>query len=660
MTPENLTRKLLRAHLIDGELVAGTDIVVHPDQILLEDATATMAGMQFEMLGLDEIAVPLAVLYVDHNALQIDDKNMQDHRYLRSFAQRYGLRYSPPGNGISHSIHLERFGRPGDLLVGADSHTTTAGALGMFAVGAGGLEVGVAMAGYGFELACPRVTGVELTGRLPRAVEAKDIILELLRRHGVRGGRGTVFEFFGEAVSTLSVTARATICNMAMETGATTAVFPADEQTRAWLFAQNRPEDFRPLSADDGADYDAVEHIDLGALEPLVALPRSPGNVVPVAEAAGIEVVQVCVGSSVNSSYEDLATVAATLGDRQVAAGVQLTVTPGSRQILDTIVRAGVYQGLLAAGARILEPICGPCIGIGQAPIKGGASVRTFNRNFPGRSGTAEDLVYLCSPSTAAVTALTGTLTDPRTITPPSLPAPVPPDTAIGDRLLTGVLPTKQRRAVEIERGENLVPPAQPPPLPDDLDGPVTIVVGDDISTGDMAPDGAIGMAVWSDIAACARFMFRRLDPDFHDRAQAWSGGFIVGGENYGQGSSREHAALAAAHLGIRAVIARSYARIHRRNLIAVGIPPLLFADTEPDPAPGIGQQWHIPGIRDAIADERPTVTATVDGTARVGLEIQLSPSERQVLLDGGLIPHIRRGGRGPVPAEHRPASSGP
>ena len=651
--PDSLTHRLLRDHLVDGDgdLVAGQDIRVAVDQVLVEDATGTMTGMQFELLGADAVAVPLAVLYVDHNVLQIDDKNMQDHRYLRSFSDRYGLRFSPPGHGISHYIHIERFARPGDLLVGADSHTTTSGALGMFATGAGGLDVAVAMAGYGFELPCPRVIGVELTGRLGPAVEAKDVILELLRRYGVRGGTGAVFEFFGEGVAGLSTTGRATICNMAMETGATTAVFPSDEETRAWLAAQGREADFRPLAADPGADYDERVHIDLSELEPLVAVPQSPGNVVPVAEVAGTEVVQVCVGSSVNSSYEDLATVAAALRDRMVHPGVQLTVTPGSRQILDIILRSGVYEDLLAAGARMLEPICGPCVGIGQAPVKDQPSLRTFNRNFPGRSGTAEDRVYLCSPSTAAASALSGTITDPRSLDRPSLRPAEPPNPTLHDRHITAPLPEAERSAVVVERGDNLVSPPMPEPLPEDLDGPVLIVVPDDISTGDMAPDGAIAMSVWSNIAECARFMFRRLDPGFHDRALAEGGGLIVAGHNYGQGSSREHAALAPLHLGVRAVVACSYARIHRRNLIAVGIPPLVLGDPGELDRIRAGQRWRIPGLAAAVTGGADTVTAEVDGGERIELTLALTPGERAVLGAGGLLAQVRAGGRSPVPA---------
>ena len=659
MSGESLTHKLLRAHVVAGELVPGSDITVAVDQVLIEDATGTMCAMQFEMLAeglatVESVAVPLAVMYVDHNVLQIDDKNMQDHRYLRSFSQRYGLVFSPPGHGISHYVHLERFARPGGLLVGADSHTTMAGAVGMFATGAGGLEVAVAMAGHGFDLPCPRVVGVELTGRLGPGVEAKDVILELLRRHGVRGGRGAVFEFFGEGVATISTTGRATICNMVVETGATAGIFPADEETRRWLAAQDREHEFTPLIADPDAAYDEVERIDLAALEPLVALPPSPGNVVSVAEAAGTPLVQVCVGSSVNSSYEDLATVAATLRGRSTAPGVVLTVTPGSRQILDTIMTSGVYGDLFAAGARMLEPVCGPCVGIGQAPVKAQPSLRTFNRNFPGRSGTIDDAVYLCSPSTAAASALTGVISDPRTVDRPALRPAAPPDTTIHDHHLVAPPAPEPRRAVVVERGENLVPPPVPGALPDELDARVLIVVPDDISTGDMAPDGAIAMSVWSNIAACARFMFQRIDPEFPDRAQAWGGGVVVGGHNYGQGSSREHAALAPLHLGVRAIAAGSYARIHRRNLIAVGIVPLVIADAD-RAATEVGQRWHVGALAEAVRSGADAVTARVDDGREIRLDLPLTPGERDVLAAGGLLAHVRAGGRPRVTADLAP-----
>jgi aconitate hydratase len=643
---DNLTTKLLRSHLATGQLVPDQDITVAVDQILVEDATGTMTAMQFEMLDAAEVSVPLAVLYVDHNVLQIDDKNMQDHRYLQSFCGRYGVRYSPPGHGISHYIHLERFGRPGELLVGADSHSTTAGALGMFAVGAGGLDVAVAMAGYGFQFPCPRVVGVELTGWLPEAVESKDVVLELLRRYGVRGGRGAVFEFFGDGVANISTAGRATICNMVMETGATTGIFPSDEETRQWLATQGRDDDFRPLAADPDAGYDAVERIDLARLEPLIALPQSPGNVVPVTDVLGTRVVQICVGSSVNSSYDDLARVAATLLGQRVHSDVQVTVTPGSRQILDVISGSGVYHDLLAAGARMLEPICGPCIGVGQAPIKGEPSLRTFNRNFPGRSGTAEDAVYLCSPATAAASALTGRITDPRTVDCPPMRPAVAPDLALHAKLIADPLPENERGGIMIERGDNLIAPRRPPTVAETIDGRVLVVVGDDISTGDMAPDGAIGMAVWSNIAECARFMFRRLEPEFHDRAQAWGGGLIIGGDNYGQGSSREHAALIPVHLGVRAVIARSYARIHRRNLIAVGIVPFVFAEETDWSLVAVGQQWHIAGVADALRKDDEALTAEIDGEPPISLRLPLSRSERELLLAGGLLALVQARGR--------------
>ncbi|MEN0139637.1 MAG: aconitate hydratase [Rhodococcus sp. (in: high G+C Gram-positive bacteria)] len=645
---DTLTHKILRRHLVSGDLVPGQDITVRPDQILIEDATGTMAAMQFEELGLDTIAVPLAVMYVDHNVLQIDDKNMQDHRYLRSFSEKCGLRYSPAGHGISHYIHLEKFTKPGQLVLGADSHTSTAGAAGMFATGAGGLEVAVAMGGYGFDFPCPRVIGVELTGRLRDAVEAKDIVLEILRRYGVRGGRGSVFEFYGDGLEHLSTTGRATIANMIIETGATTAVFPSDQQTLAWLTQQSREHDFEPLTADDDATYDETIGIDLSELVPLVAVPHSPGNVLPVAELPDTPISQVCVGSSVNSSYDDLATVAAALRGQTVHPRVAMTVTPGSRQILRTILESGIYQDLMQAGARMLEPVCGPCVGIGQAPLQGAASLRTFNRNFPGRSGTAEDQVYLCSPSTAAASALTGRITDPTGRPPIEIRPAAAPDPGIHDALITDRLPDEQRAAIVIERGPNLVSPPLPEPVPDDLHARVLIEVGDDISTGDMAPDGAIAMSVWSNIGACAKFMFTRLDPGFHDRAIEWGGGIIVAGDNYGQGSSREHAALIPVHLGVRIIAARSYARIHRRNLIAAGITPLVLpADA---PAFEVGAHWSLSGLRRALLRGDQMIEVEVSGMAEpLTLTLDLTPGEREVLAAGGLLAHIRNGHRAPV-----------
>jgi aconitate hydratase len=631
--PTTLTAKIIAAHAAGA---TEEEIAVSVDQILLEDATGTMACLQFEQLGLDRVQAPLAVSYVDHNILQFDDKNPDDHAYLRSFAARYGLLYSRPGNGIAHYLHLERFARPGHVLVGADSHTTMAGAVGMLAIGAGATEVAVAMAGRPYWFERPRVVGVALRGRLGPWVQSKDVVLELLRRRGVRGGRGRIFEFHGEGVASLTATDRGTICNMIMETGATTGLFPSDEQTRRWLEAQGRGHEFVALSADAGAEYDETEEIDLAALEPLIAQPSSPGNVVPVREAAGVPTRQVCVGSSVNSSYEDLAVVAAVLRGRTLPPALDLTVTPGSRQILDMIVRSGVYADLLATGARILEPACGPCIGMGQAPPAGVASVRTFNRNFPGRSGTDGDLVYLCSPATAAATALAGAIADPRSLgAPPDLVPPMS-DPGADDRQIVRPPPADEARGVVLEKGRNIVPPPPVPPLPERITGRVLIVVPDDVSTGDMAPDGALGLALWSNIPACARYMFRRFDRAFPARAEEWGGGIVVGGHNYGQGSSREQAAFAALHLGVRAIVAKSFARIHRTNLIAQGIPPLTFVDEGDYERVVQGDEWAIEGVRAAVEAGEARVEAPVP------VELRLTAREREILLAGGLVAHAR------------------
>jgi len=628
--PGTLTEKIISEHLV-GE--SEEELELRVDQILLEDATGTMACLQFELLGQERVRVP-TVSYVDHNVLQFDNKNPEDHAYLRSWAARYGALYSRPGNGISHHLHLERFARPGGFLLGADSHTTMAGALGMLAIGAGATEVAVAMAGRPYVVERPRIAGVELRGRLQPWVQSKDIVLELLRRRGVRGGRGRIFEFFGDGVATLSATDRGTICNMVMETGATTGIFPSDEQTRRWLEAQGRDSEFAELAADPGAAYDEHETIELGELEPLIALPSSPGNVVPVAEAAGTPTRQVCVGSSVNSSYEDVAVIAAVLRGRTLPPGLDLTVSPGSRQILDMIVRSGVYSELLAAGARILEPACGPCIGVGQAPAAGAASVRTFNRNFPGRSGTPDDCVYLCSPATAAATALGGAIADPRELGATPTLVPPPTDPSVGDRQI--VHPPEHGGDVELEKGRNIVPPPPVPPLPETIEGRVLVIVPDDVSTGDMVPDGALGLAIWSNIPACARFMFRRFDPAFPARAEEWGGGIVVGGHNYGQGSSREQAAFAALYLGVRVVVAKSLARIHRTNLIAQGILPLVLTNEEDYDQVEVGQRWTV------AVDLARDVWEADTPQGPVLLEPRLTAREREVLRAGGLVAYAR------------------
>lgn len=643
---ENLATRLLRDHLVGGRMEPGEEIALRVDQVLLQDATGTMAALQHLELGDERIGIPLAVQYVDHNTMQLDFKNPDDHRFLEAWCARTGIHYSRPGNGICHYLHVERFARPGELLVGADSHTTMSGALGMIAIGAGGLEVAVTLAGHSFEMEWPRVVGVELTGRLPPWVQGKDVILELLRRRGVRGGLGRIFEFFGEGVESLGVMQRATVCNMITELGATTAVFPSDARTREWLRYQEREEQFAPLAADPGCGYDERETIALDRLEPLIACPSSPGNVVPVRDVAGTPVAQVCVGSSVNSGYEDLAIVAAVLAGRTLPPGLVLTVTPGSRQILDIIAASGVYRDLIAAGARMLEPACGPCVGMGQAPASDSVSVRTFNRNFPGRSGTANDRVYLCSPATAAATALKGVIADPRELgEEPRLQAR-PANPAIDDSQILPPLPRDEAARVRLAFGPNIHPPPGQAPLSGTLAGRVLIVVGDDVSTGDLSPDGAEVMAFRSNVPEMARFVFRRVDREFPARAAQAGGGFIVAGHNYGQGSSREHAALAPKQLGVRAVIAKSFARIHRRNLIAQGIVPLSFRDEADWSRARMGQAWTIPDLRDCIASGAQECRALVEGEGEIPLSGRFSGRERQVLLAGGLLAHVRDGGQ--------------
>jgi aconitate hydratase len=638
---KNLVTRILEDHMAEGSLDPGEEVGLSIDQTLLQDATGTMACLQFERMGVDRVQVDLAVQYVDHNVIQLDFKNPDDHRFLQGFAARYGIHYSRPGNGICHYLHVERFARPGATLVGADSHTTSSGALGSIAIGAGGLDVALVMAGQPFKTPAPKVVGVELTGALSDWVTPKDVILELLKRRGVRGGLGRIFEFYGPGVANIDVTGRTTICNMIAELGATTGVFPSDERTREWLRMQQREEDFVELSADEGADYDEREHIELDKLEPLTAQPHSPGNVVPVREVAGTKAAQVCIGSSVNSGFEDLAVAAAVLWDQTVYPGLVMTVTPGSRQILDSIASTGVYSDLVRAGARMLEPVCGPCVGMGQAPPSDSVSVRTFNRNFPGRSGTMTDRVYLTSPTTAVATALRGAITDPRELGEyPDLPE-TPANPAVDDRQILAPAPPEEAQGIEIIRGPNIVPPPEAPELPDSLECAVTIVVEDDISTGDLAPDGVEVMSFRSNVPEIAKFTFRRFDSEYHEKAKQTAPGFIVGGHNYGQGSSREHAALAPLHLGIRAVIAKSFARIHRRNLISQGILPLRFEDESDYDKIERGQKWELPGIRNRLENGDEEVTLK-KGDVEVTLLAEFSQRERDILLAGGILRQLR------------------
>jgi predicted aconitate hydratase len=638
----SLASSILEEHLVRGELVPGTEIGLRVDQTLAQDATGTMAMMQFELFGAARVQVETAVVYVDHNILQIDFKNPDDHRFLQAMAAKYGTWFSRPGNGICHYIHCERFAVPGKTLIGADSHTTQSGSCAMIAIGAGGLDVAVCMAGHPFELPCPKIVGVHLENELALPwIQAKDVILELLRRRGVRGGRGCIFEFHGPGVATLSYTERGTIANMIAELGATGAVFPSDHQTRAWLEEQGRAEDFVELPTGDQGDFDEEEEIDLAALVPLVARPSSPGNVVPVDEVVGTKLAQVCIGSSVNSSYEDLALAGSVLrGTRISEELVSATATPGSRQILDQITRSGTYVDLLAAGVRMLEPACGPCVGMGQAPPSGSASLRTFNRNFPGRSGTADDQVYLCSPAVAAASMLSGVISDPRELARVELPPrPVARPEVVQKHILEPA-PAEKAASIEIPRGPNIKPPPEQKPLPDELQMRVLIVAPDDISTGDLSPDGATVMAYRSNVPAIAEFTFQHRDKEFPRRAKEWDGGFIVAGENYGQGSSREHAALAPAQLGVRAVIAKSFARIHRRNLIAQGIVPLLFQDPSHYDRADLGQTWRISELHSIAEGNDDLPVETSEGDTFI-LTHDLLPREREIVVAGGLIRYL-------------------
>src|SRR4051794_14461230 len=647
--PDNLSRQILKEHLVDGELKAGEPIGLRIDQTLLQDATGTMACMQFEQLGVPRVQVDRAVQYVDHNVIQLDNKNPDDHRMLQAMARKFGIDYSRPGNGICHYVHIERYAKPGGILVGADSRTTTSGALGMIAIGAGGLDVAVAMAGYPYEIACPEIVEVHLSGTLQRPwVQAKDIILELLRQLSASGGKNKIFEFTGDGTRDLSVPERGTIANMIAELGATSAVFPPDDNTREWLKIQQREDDFEDIAPDEGADYDERVEIDLDELGPLIAKPRNPDNVVPVEEVAGTDIAQVCMGSSVNSGYYDLALPAAVLADKDgqvVHPSIQATATPGSRQILAAIAESGVYRQLVEGGVRMLEPVCGPCVGMGQAPPSGANSLRTMNRNFPGRSGTQDDCVYLCSPAVAAVSMLSGKIEDPREYgDPPALLAAPELRPYVDDIHIFAPADEEEAEKIEIPRGPNIKEPPEHEPIADTIEAKIATVQPDDISTGDLAPDGVEVMSYRSNIPAIAEFTFRARDPDFRKRMEEWGEGFIVGGENYGQGSSREHAALAPLQLGVKAVFAKSFARIHRRNLVAQGILALTFKEDSDYDRAEVGETWKLPKVKEELEDGSDEITVEADGdTFKVTHDF--APKEREILVDGGLLHYLREHG---------------
>ncbi len=573
----NLTQKIFKNHLVSGEMVAGKEVAIRIDQTLTQDATGTMSYLQFEALGLDRVKTELSVSYVDHNMLQTGFENADDHRYLQTVAARYGIVFSRPGNGICHQVHLERFGKPGKTLLGSDSHTPTNGGLGMIAIGAGGLDVALAMGGEPFYTAMPKVVLVKLTGKLQPFVSAKDVILELLRRLTVKGGVGRIFEYGGEGVASLSVPERSTITNMGAELGATTSIFPSDEQTRKYLKAQGRENDYVAMGADPGATYDETVEIDLNTLEPLIAQPHSPDNVVKVREIAGTPVSQVAIGSCTNSSYKDLLGIAAIMKGKTVHPSVSLGFSPGSRQTLEMISQNGVLGDLITSGARLLESACGPCIGMGFAPPSGGVSVRTFNRNFEGRSGTKDAKVYLASPEVAAACAITGVITDPRDLGVEPKSIDLPEKYVLDDRMM--IFPPKDGKGIEVLRGPNIKPLPTRDRISDTVTGSVLLKVGDNITTDHIMPAGAKVLPLRSNVPAISQYVFESVDPTFPKRAKEAGGGFIVGGTNYGQGSSREHAALAPMYLGVKAVIVKGFARIHLANLINFGILPLTFAN---------------------------------------------------------------------------------
>ena len=633
---ETLAQKIIRAHLLHGDMTPGSEIALRIDQTLTQDATGTMAYLEFETMGIPRVKTELSVAYVDHNTLQSGFENADDHRYLQTVAKKHGVWFSRPGNGICHQVHLERFGKPGKTLIGSDSHTPTGGGIGMLAFGAGGMDVVVAMGGGAYYITMPKMFKVNLTGTLRPFVTAKDISLELLRILSVKGGVGAIIEWGGPGIAALSVPERATITNMGTELGATTSIFPSDAVTRAFLAAEGRAADFTPLQSDPDAHYDRVIDIDLDKLQPMIACPHSPDNVVPVAALAGTKVDQVCIGSCTNSSLLDMLKVAALLRGKTVAPGVSLSISPGSKQVLTMLADCGALTDILASGARLLECACGPCIGMGFSPNSGGVSLRTFNRNFLGRSGTKDAQVYLVSPETAVAAALTGVITDPQTLGP--MPAvTLPEQFRIDDSAVLPPAPADEADAVEVLRGPNIQPFPQSRPFADTLTAELVLKVGDNITTDHIMPAGAKILPYRSNIPKLAEFCFTVCDPTFPARAKAAGDGIIVGGSNYGQGSSREHAALVPMYLGIRCVVAKSFARIHAANLINAGILPLTFENPDDYDALQPGARLRIDDIRAGMAAGSLTLTDTAAGKA-YSVVCSLTERQQAILLAGGLL----------------------
>ncbi len=631
---QNITQKIISSHLVSGKMIPGEEIAIKIDQTLTQDATGTMAYLQFEAMGIPKVKTELSVSYVDHNTLQTGFENADDHKFLQTIASKYGIHFSKPGNGICHQVHLERFGVPGKTLLGSDSHTPTGGGIGMISIGAGGLDVAVAMGGGPFYLSMPKVVLVKLTGRLKPWVSAKDIILELLKRLTVKGGVGKIFEYGGDGVKTLSVPERATITNMGAELGATTSVFPSDEMTKSYMSAQGRVKQWKNLMADKDAQYDEVIEIDISKVVPLVSQPHSPDNVVEVKAVEGLKIDQVAIGSCTNSSYKDLVTVGKIMKGKKVHPDVSFAISPGSKQVLNMITKNGILSDLLSAGTRILETACGPCIGMGQAPASAAVSIRTYNRNFEGRSGTPDARIYLLSPETAAVSAIKGVLTDPRKMGKPVKIA-WPKKFIIDDSMI--IKPSRKPESVDIVRGPNIKPLPRREALKDTISGVILLKVGDNITTDHIMPAGAKVLPFRSNIPAMAEHVFERVDPDFPKRAKENNGGFIVGGVNYGQGSSREHAALAPMYLGVKAVITKSFARIHYANLVNFGIIPLMFENEADYDSIRQGDTVEIKDIKTQITGSNRIAAHTGTGK-ELFLKHSLTPRQVEIIIEGGLL----------------------
>ena len=639
-----IAQKIIKNHLLSGEMTVGSEIGLRIDQTLTQDATGTMAYLEFEAMGIDRVKTELSVAYIDHNTLQTGFENADDHRFIQSVAKKRGLRFSRPGNGICHQVHLERFGVPGKTLIGSDSHTPTGGGIGMLAMGAGGLDVAVAMGGGAYYITMPKMVRVNLTGKLQPWVAAKDIILEVLRIMSVKGGVGKIVEYGGEGVKTLSVPERATITNMGAELGATTSIFPSDDITKAFLKAQGREKDWSELSADEDAVYDEVIDIDLSTLAPLAAMPHMPDNVKKVSEIGQIKVDQVCIGSCTNSSLMDMLKVAAILKGKTVCPTVSLSIAPGSKQVLNMLALCGALSDMIDAGARILESACGPCIGMGQSPNSAGVSLRTFNRNFEGRSGTADAGIYLVSPETAAVSALTGVLTDATTMG--EMPEiEMPDEFIINDNMIAMPASVEDADSVEVLYGPNIKPFPKTEAMPEDITAKAVLKVGDNITTDHIMPAGAKILPYRSNIPFLSNFCFKQCDEKFAEHCKEAGKGIIIGGANYGQGSSREHAALVPLYLGIKAVVTKSFARIHCANLVNAGIIPFTFKNEADYDKIDVNDELCLAGIRESIKNGTTVTLKNLTKGEDYELDYQLSERQRDILLSGSLLDYTRENG---------------